>query len=86
MMESGTRAYLLSPIVRDRKGEYKKEFKDLKKQGFQRVKVNGAFYDLDDVPELDKKFRHNIDVVVDRIVIKEGIEQCLQIVSERRLI
>ena len=77
MMESGTRAYLLAPIVRDRKGEYKKEFKELKKQGFQRVKVNGAFYDLDDVPELDKKFRHNIDVVVDRIVIKEGIEQRL---------
>ena len=50
MMESGTRAYLLAPIVRDRKGEYKKEFKELKKQGFQRVKVNGAFYDLDDVP------------------------------------
>jgi len=77
MMESGTRAYLLAPIVRDRKGEYKKEFKELKKQGFQRVKVNGAFYDLDDVPELDKKFRHNIDVVIDRIVIKEGIEQRL---------
>ena len=79
MMESGTRAYLLAPIVRDRKGEYKKEFKELKKQGFQRVKVNGAFYDLDDVPELDKKFRHNIDVVVDRIVIKEGIEKNLNL-------
>ena len=59
-MEMGTRAYLLAPIVRDRKGEYKKEFKELKKQGFQRVKVNGKFYDLDEVPELDKKFRHNI--------------------------
>ncbi|MDA9004682.1 excinuclease ABC subunit UvrA [Amylibacter sp.] len=76
-MEAGTRAYLLAPIVRDRKGEYKKEFKELKKQGFQRVKVDGLFYDLDDVPNLDKKFRHNIDVVVDRIVIKENIEQRL---------
>ena len=76
-MEEGTRAYLLAPIVRDRKGEYKKEFQDLKKQGFQRVKVNKEFYNLDDVPTLDKKFRHNIDVVVDRIVIKVGLEQRL---------
>lgn len=73
-MEEGTRAYLLAPIVRDRKGEYRKEFLDLRKQGFQRVKVNGAFYELEDPPTLDKKFRHNIDVVVDRIVVKEGIE------------
>ena len=73
-MEEGTRAYLLAPIIRDRKGEYKKEFLDLRKQGFQRVKVNGAFYELEDAPVLDKKFRHNIDVVVDRIVVREGIE------------
>ncbi|SEM84739.1 Excinuclease ABC subunit A [Pseudorhodobacter antarcticus] len=73
-MEDGTRAYLLAPIIRDRKGEYKKEFMDLRKQGFQRVKVNGTFYELEDAPTLDKKFRHNIDVVVDRIVVKEGIE------------
>ena len=73
-MEEGTRAYLLAPIIRDRKGEYRKEFIDLRKQGFQRVKVNGAFHDLEDPPVLDKKFRHNIDVVVDRIVVKEGIE------------
>tara|TARA_R110002096_G_scaffold97354_4_gene217008 strand:- start:10216 stop:13050 length:2835 start_codon:yes stop_codon:yes gene_type:complete len=76
-MEEGLRAYLLAPIVRDRKGEYRKEFQDLKKQGFQRVKVNGEFYELDDVPTLDKKYRHNIDVVVDRIVIKAGLEQRL---------
>ena len=76
-MDEGTRAYLLAPIVRDRKGEYKKEFQELKKQGFQRVKVNGEFYELDDAPTLDKKFRHNIDVVVDRIVIKSGLEQRL---------
>ena len=73
-MEAGTRAYLLAPIVRDRKGEYRKEFAELKKQGFQRVKVNNEFFDLDEPPTLDKKFRHNIDVVVDRIVIKKGLE------------
>ncbi|AXI56900.1 excinuclease ABC subunit A [Sulfitobacter sp. JL08] len=73
-MEEGTRAYLLAPIIRDRKGEYRKEFIDLRKQGFQRVKVDGAFYELDEPPVLDKKFRHDIDVVVDRIVVREGLE------------
>ena len=73
-MEEGTRAYLLAPIVRDRKGEYRKEFMELRKQGFQRVKVDGAFYELDEPPTLDKKFRHDIDVVVDRLVVKEGLE------------
>ncbi|MBO9464899.1 excinuclease ABC subunit UvrA [Tropicibacter sp. R15_0] len=73
-MEEGTRAYLLAPIVRDRKGEYKKEFLELRKSGFQRVKVNGEFYELDTPPTLDKKFRHNIDVVVDRVVVREGME------------
>ncbi len=73
-MEEGTRAYLLAPIIRDRKGEYKKEFIDLRKQGFQRVKVDGTFYDLDEPPTLDKKLRHDVDVVVDRIVVKPGLE------------
>ncbi len=73
-LPEGTRAYLLAPIVRDRKGEYRKEFADLRKQGFQRVKVNGEFHDLDAPPELDKKYRHNIDVVVDRVVVREGLE------------
>ncbi|MTH34642.1 excinuclease ABC subunit UvrA [Paracoccus limosus] len=73
-LPEGTRAYLLAPIVRDRKGEYKKEFLELRKQGFQRVKVNGTFHELDEPPTLDKKFRHNIDVVVDRIVVREGME------------
>ena len=73
-MEEGTRAYLLAPIVRDRKGEYRKEFQELKKQGFQRIKVDGEFYELEDAPKLDKKFRHNIDVVVDRIVVRDGLE------------
>ncbi len=73
-MEEGTRGYLLAPIVRDRKGEYRKEMLDLRKQGFQRVKVDGAFHELDEPPTLDKKFRHDIDVVVDRIVVREGVE------------
>ena len=73
-MEEGARAHLLAPIVRDRKGEYRKEFLELRKQGFQRVKVDGAFYELDEPPTLDKKFRHDIDVVVDRIVVREGME------------
>ena len=73
-MEEGTRAYLLAPIVRDRKGEYRKEFLELRKQGFQRVKVDGEFHDLDTPPTLDKKFRHDIDVVVDRIVVRDGLE------------
>ncbi len=73
-MEEGTRGYLLAPIIRDRKGEYRKEFLELRKQGFQRVKVDGEFYDLDEPPTLDKKFRHDIDVVVDRIVVREGLE------------
>ncbi|WP_295170397.1 excinuclease ABC subunit UvrA, partial [uncultured Paracoccus sp.] len=73
-LPEGTRAYLLAPIVRDRKGEYKKELAELRRQGFQRVKINGTFHDLDDAPTLDKKFRHNIDIVVDRIVVREGLE------------
>ncbi|RZO34177.1 MAG: excinuclease ABC subunit A, partial [Rhodobacteraceae bacterium] len=77
LMPAGTRGYLLAPIVRDRKGEYKKEFKELRQQGFQRVKVNGEFYELEAPPILDKKYRHNIDVVVDRIVIKAGMESRL---------
>ncbi|MFS4579900.1 excinuclease ABC subunit UvrA [Phaeobacter sp. C3_T13_0] len=73
-LEEGVRGYLLAPIVRDRKGEYRKEFLELRKQGFQRVKVDGEFYELDEPPTLDKKFRHDIDVVVDRLVVREGLE------------
>jgi excinuclease ABC subunit A len=73
----GARLYLLAPIVRGRKGEFKKDFADLLKQGFTRVKVNGAFYEIEDAPELDKKYKHDIDVVVDRVVIKDGLEQRL---------
>ena len=73
-LPEGTRAYLLAPIVRDRKGEYRKEFQELRKQGFQRVKVNGTFHELDEPPVLDKKFRQNIDVVVDRLVVRDGLQ------------
>jgi len=72
-LEEGTRLYLLAPIVRGRKGEYRKEFAELMKKGFQRVKVDGAFYELPDVPALDKKFKHEIDVVVDRIAVKPDL-------------
>ena len=70
----GTRLFLLAPMVRGRKGEYRKEFAELRKQGFQRVKVDGQFYDIEDAPALDKKFKHDIDVVIDRIVVKAEIE------------
>ncbi|WP_126977301.1 excinuclease ABC subunit UvrA [Frigidibacter oleivorans] len=73
-LPEGSRAYLLAPIVRDRKGEYRKEIAELRKQGFQRLKVDGNFHEIDEVPALDKKFRHDIDVVVDRIVVREGLE------------
>ncbi len=69
-LEEGTRLYLLAPIVRGRKGEFKKDFAELMKQGFQRLKVNGEFYEIAEAPILDKKFKHNIDVVVDRLVIR----------------
>ncbi|NVJ69118.1 MAG: excinuclease ABC subunit UvrA, partial [Alphaproteobacteria bacterium] len=76
-MGDGTRLYLLAPIIRGRKGEYRKEFADLQKRGFQRVKVDGEFYLIEDVPALDKKYKHDIDVVVDRLVLKEGLAQRL---------
>ncbi|HEX6000150.1 MAG TPA: excinuclease ABC subunit A, partial [Hyphomicrobiaceae bacterium] len=72
-LPEGTRAYLLAPIVRGRKGEYKKELAELQKKGFQRVKVNGAFYEIPDAPKLDKKYKHDIDVVVDRLVVRADI-------------
>ncbi len=73
----GTRFHLLAPMVRGRKGEYRKEFADLLKRGFARVKVDGHYHELEDPPKLDKKLKHDIDVVVDRIVIKAGMEQRL---------
>jgi excinuclease ABC subunit A len=72
-LEEGTRLYLLAPIVRGRKGEYRKELAELMKKGFQRVKINGEFHEIPEAPALDKKFKHDIDVVVDRIVVREDI-------------
>ncbi len=72
-MKEGTRLYLLAPIVRGRKGEYRKEMLELGKKGFQRVKVDGELHDIDDVPALNKKVKHDIEVVVDRLVLREDI-------------
>ena len=72
-LDEGTRLYLLAPIVRGRKGEYKKELLELQKKGFQRVKIDGAFYEIADAPVLDKKYKHDIDVVVDRIVVRRDL-------------
>ena len=72
-MPAGTRLLLLAPIVRGRKGEHKKEIEMLRRRGFQRVRVNGKVYDVADVPELDKKYKHDVEVVVDRIVLDENL-------------
>src|SRR6266404_1931610 len=76
-LPEGTRLYLLAPVVRGRKGEYKKELAEYLKKGFQRVKIDGTFYELAEAPGLDKKFPHDIDVVVDRIVVRSDIGQRL---------
>jgi excinuclease ABC subunit A len=65
---------LLAPVVRGRKGEYRKELAEWQKAGFTRVRIDGQFHDIEDAPALDKKYKHDIEVVVDRIVIREGIE------------
>ena len=86
-LPEGTRLYLLAPVVRGRKGEYRKELAEFLKRGYQRVKVDGKFYEIADVPVLDKKFNHDIDVVVDRIVVRpdisarlaDSLEQCLKL-------
>src|ERR1700678_1165334 len=72
-LPEGTRLYLLAPVVRGRKGEYRKELAEYLKKGFQRVKVDGNFYEIAEVPALDKKFTHDIDVVVDRLVGRPDI-------------
>ena len=73
-LEEGTRIYLLAPIVRGRKGEYRKEIAELMKKGFQRLKIDGEFYEIADAPVLDKKFKHDIDVVVDRLVVRSDMK------------
>jgi excinuclease ABC subunit A len=76
-LPEGTRAYLLAPVVRGRKGEYRKELGLWQKEGFTRVRIDGEFYEIEDAPALDKKYKHDIEVVVDRIAVREGIENRL---------
>src|SRR5438270_4652439 len=73
-LPEGSRHYLLAPVVRGRKGEYRKELAEWQKAGFTRVRIDGVFYAIEDAPALDKKYKHDIEVVVDRIVVREGIE------------
>ena len=72
-LPEGSRLYLLAPVVRGRKGEYRKELADFQKKGFQRVKIDGEFFEIADAPALDKKLKHDIDVVVDRLVVRADI-------------
>jgi excinuclease ABC subunit A len=73
-LPEGERLLLLAPVVRGRKGEYRKEMAEWQRLGFQRVKIDGEFYAIEDAPTLDKKLKHDIDIVVDRIVTKAGLE------------
>jgi len=73
-LPEGTRLYLLAPVVRGRKGEYRKELAEWQKAGYTRVRIDGEMYAIEDAPALDKKYKHDIEVVVDRIAVKEGIE------------
>ena len=76
-MAQGTKLLLLAPIARGKKGEFKKELETLQKQGFQRFKIDGQVYDVDNLPTLAKTFKHDIEVVVDRIVVKPNIQERL---------
>src|SRR4051812_8564323 len=73
-LPEGTRIYLLAPVVRRRKGEYRKEIAGWQKAGYQRLKIDGTYYPIEDAPALEKTFNHDIDVVVDRLVTKAGLE------------
>ncbi|WP_409433764.1 excinuclease ABC subunit UvrA [Litorimonas sp. RW-G-Af-16] len=73
-LPADTKLYILAPVVRGRKGEFKKDFADYMKQGFQRAKINGEIVRIEDAPDLDKKYKHDIDVVIDRVVVREGLE------------
>src|SRR6201747_3226909 len=70
----GTRLYLLAPVVRGRKGEYRKELAEWQKAGFTRVRIDGVFHEIEDAPALEKNFKHDIEVVVDRLIVRPGIE------------
>jgi excinuclease ABC subunit A len=73
-LPEGTRLYLLAPVVRGRKGEYRKELAEWQKAGYTRVRIDGELYAIEDAPALDKKYKHDIEVVVDRLAVREGIE------------
>jgi excinuclease ABC subunit A len=73
-MPEGTKLYLLAPVVRNRKGEFRKDIAEWMKAGYQRAKIDGALVRLEEAPTLDKKFKHDIDVVVDRVVVRSGVE------------
>src|SRR3990167_8937158 len=72
-LPEGTRLYLLAPVVRGRKGEYRKELADFRKRGFQRVKIDGQIHEIDEAPALAKNLKHDIEVVVDRVVVRDGL-------------
>jgi excinuclease ABC subunit A len=76
-LPEGTRLYLLAPVVRGRKGEYRKDLADYLKKGFQRAKIDGKFYEIAEAPALDKKLKHDIDIVVDRVVVRADIKSRL---------
>ena len=76
-LPQGSKLNLLAPIVRGKKGEYKKELENLQKQGYQRIRIDGEIYDLDETPQLNKNQKHDIEVVVDRLIVKEGISERL---------
>lgn len=76
-LDEGTRLFIMAPIARGRKGEYKKELAELQKKGFQRVKIDGEFYEIGEAPALDKKYKHDIDVVVDRVVVRADMSSRL---------
>ena len=73
----GNKIYILSPIVRDRKGEYKKEIEEIKRKGYQRLRIDKIIYEIDEAPNLKKNFKHNIEVLIDRLNVKENIKQRL---------
>ena len=73
-LPEGTRAYLLAPVVRGRKGEYRKELAEWQKAGYTRVRIDGELYAIEEAPALDKKYKHDIEVVVDRIAVKDGLQ------------
>ncbi|MEA3014665.1 MAG: excinuclease subunit [Sphingomonadales bacterium] len=73
-LPEGTRLFLLAPVVRGRKGEYRKELAEWQKAGFTRVRIDGIFYEIEEAPALEKNFKHDLEVVVDRLVVREGIE------------